>query len=236
MNIVIDIQGLKDKYNNFIPKEVAVISIESDFYAHWLVAAPHPYDELQPHIQRQNKWLKNNHHGIEWREGTTSLYDVENILKKIAARANRIFTRGHDKSLYLAHLTGCFIINLEEDDEVPAFRNLPASETFCIYHGLLHKNKKHQCSLNNITRIKKWLCHYDRYSSLWEYRITTTWNVGLSEQEDRDKRLRKKLSALACYEQSADSTSAAEYSKSRDRSIPSGSYPEGVDETDSSCG
>lgn len=238
MNIIIDIQAVKDKYNNFIPKEVAIASIESDCLGHWLVAPPHEFGALSPDIKRQNAWLERNYHGVAWEDGSTPTRDIENILKKIAVQADRIFTRGSDKSSYLERITGYYIINLEEDDEVPSLHNLPESGTLCVHHGLLCKNRKYKCALNNTIRIKSWLCHSERIDALWEYRTTTTWTVGLSEREhkEEDKEvLRKSSATVACYEQSSNFASSGGYTESYGRRISCGSYPEGVDETDGHC-
>lgn len=187
MNIVIDIQAVRDRGNAFIPKEIAVVSVHSDYSAHWIVSAPHPYRSLPPSIKRQNTWMVEHHHGLEWTDGETTLRAIESALQKIAVQADRIFTRGTEKASYLAHLTDCFIINLEEDTEDPSFRHLPECETLCIQHSLLRKKKStYRCALNNATRVKEWLRHSSRIDSLWEYRTTTCWSVGLPERDGED--------------------------------------------------
>lgn len=232
MNIVIDLQGLKDKNNSFVPKEVAIISLDTPYIGHWLVAPPHEYAKLSPPAKRQNAWLKRAHHGLAWAEGDTPLREIEIILKKVAEQADRIFTRGSIKSEYLTNLTGCFIINLEEDEEAPSFRNLRGDDTRCIYHGLLRNNGMYKCSLGIVKKIKEWLCHSERIDSLWEYRTTTTWCVGSPCNKEK-KPARKKPTDTACYEQLSNSTSFEEYTEPRGGRIPSRSYTEGVDETDS---
>lgn len=177
MNIVVDIQGLKDKYNNFVPKEIAVVSLKKSYLAHWIISPPYPYNVLPPSVKRQNTWLKCNHHGIEWSEGETPLRAAEATLKQIAVQSDRLFTRTADTAAYLAQLTDCFVINLDEDTEPPSRHLLPESTTFCIFHGLLHKNDSFECALNNAVRIKKWLSQSDRSKSLWQYRTTTSWHA-----------------------------------------------------------
>lgn len=237
MNIVIDIQGIKDRCNAFIPKEIAVASVDSDYSAHWLVSPPHSYKSLPPSVKRQNTWLVDNYHGIEWSDGETTLRAIETVLKKIAVQADRILTRGAEKATYLAHLTDCFIINLEEDTEDPSFRHLPECETLCIHHSLLRKKKPtYRCALNNAVKIKEWLRHSSRIDSLWEYRTTTTWSVGLSDLGGDEKyRGNKVIAAVACYEQSANLTGSSEHTESRCRRVPGRSHPKGVGETDSDC-
>lgn len=232
MAVVIDIQSLKDKFNHFTPKEVAVTAVHSTYFGHWIVKSTHAHDDLPPAIKRQNRWLQSNHHGISWTEGDTTVQAIELILKKIATEADRIFTRGSDKASYLTRLTGCFIINLEEDDEVPSFRNLPTGNTRCIYHGLLRKNHIYKCALDNVTKIKAWLCHSDRFDSLWEYRTTTNWRAGLSECAVEEKNPSVATTAR-WYEQPSNSALSPEHKGSHSRRIPCRSNPEGVDETDS---
>lgn len=230
MNIIIDIQGVKDQKNSFIPKEVAVVSVQSEYLGHWVVELPYNYDALPSIIKKQNTWLQNNIHGLPWAPGDTPLRAIESILKKIAEQSTRIFTRGSEKASYLTQLTGCFIINLEEDDEVPSFRDMPPSTMHCIHHELLNEKRTLRCSLNYATRIKKWLCHSERLSSLCLYRTTTDWNPCLSEGE------KKTPPTAQRYEQSTDSACPSENRRPYCGSVSGRSYSEGVDETDCNRG
>lgn len=243
MNLVIDIQGLKDKYNNFIPKEVAIVSIQTAYVGHWIVKSPYVDCELSSIIKRQNSWLERSHHGIPWTEGDISLRAMEIILKKIAGHADRIFTRGSEKASYLSHLTGCFVINLEEDEEVPPFRNLPDEGIRCVHHRLLlnkeekeEKRLQYKCSLDYASRLKTWLGHSERIDSLWQYRTTAAWNIGLSDCPEKETKATTTLSTSAVgYEQPGNSAHSSGYKRPYSGRIPSRSYPEGVDETDSYC-
>lgn len=189
MSIVIDIQGMKDKLNAFIPKEVAVVSVHDSYLDHWIIKPPYNYNELSYSSKRENAWLQRNYHGVGWSEGSTSLHDMNSILKKIVLDADRVFTRGSAKSMYLGHLTGCFIINLEEDLEDPSFRNLPTPGTYCMYHGLLRKKNigVYKCSLDNAAKIKTWLSHSDRIDSLWEYKTTKEWPSTITRDSEEER-------------------------------------------------
>lgn len=237
MNIVIDIQGLIDNYNNFIPKEVAVVSIEHQYSSHWLVKPPYKCSVLAPEIIKKNQWLRRNHHGIDWSEGETSLQTIEIILKQLAFRASRIFTRGSVKSAYLSDLTGGFIINLEGDDDCPSFDSLPQSAVHCIHHGSSSEHGSYKCALNKAMRIKGWLA--ERIDSIWEYRKITTLRVDLSEydeeEEEKNEDVEKHPESLEieCDEQSTNSAISPEHTATFGGCIPGRSYSQGVDETDS---
>lgn len=206
MSVIIDIQGLKDKCNNFLPKEVAIVSLTDDYIGYWLVKPPCAYADLPPNIKRQNAWLKIHCHGIAWSEGDTSLEAIEQILKKTAEQADRIFTRGSVKSTYLTNLTGCFVVNLEEEDnEHPtSFKRLDSGRgTRCIYHSLLHTRPSYNCSLDYATRIKEWLCHSDRFDHLWEYR--TVGSIAQNEPKKVDKKCFAAATAADdCFERGCD--------------------------------
>ena len=57
MDLVIDIQCLKDAENNNAPKGIALVSLNGDFQGHWLVGLTACVDNFSDEIRRQNNWL-----------------------------------------------------------------------------------------------------------------------------------------------------------------------------------
>ena len=57
MDLVIDIQCLKDTDNNNTPKEIALVALNGDFHGHWLVSPTACVDDFSDEIRRQNNWL-----------------------------------------------------------------------------------------------------------------------------------------------------------------------------------
>lgn len=240
MNIIIDIQGLKDKHNHFIPKEVAVVSLEYQHQGHWIVKPPYKYGEVPRRVRIENSWLSRDHHGLEWNDGTTSVQNIERILKSFVRRASRVFTRGSEKSKYLSNLAEyCFVINLEEDEDCPSFYGMPQSAVHCIQHGLSSEHGSNTCALNNALRMKAWVSEHTE--SLWAYRKVTELDFASAEEEEEAEiRYKKQQEASAAAaierdEQSTNSTVAPGHTAAFDRRIPGRSDTEGVDETDSIC-
>lgn len=226
MYIVIDVQGMRGRNNQFIPKEVAVVSVKTEDSGHWVVLPPYADDNLPVFVKSQNIWLCDHIHGIAWSKGDTSLQALETNLKRIAGQATRIFTRGSEKSSYLTQLTGYFIINLEDDEEAPSLRHLPRSDVRCIYHCAANHRQAYNCALNNAIRIKAWLSQNEQIASLWEYRTTTSWSIGMSETKTEEEK------EPSNHEQSSGLTVSQEHKGAFYRRLPGRSYPEGVDETD----
>ncbi|KYN07153.1 hypothetical protein ALC62_01885 [Cyphomyrmex costatus] len=161
MNIVIDIQGFKNTEEDFFPKEVAIVSINNDHCAHWIIA-PYSFTELSTRSKSQNNWLSKNFHGIEWFEGDTPYKNLCRHLRTIAQFTNRIFIRGRDKSAFLHRITSRNIINLEEEEKCPPFHQLPQLKQTCLIHSIKIKtnNREYTCALNNALRIRKWIKDY----------------------------------------------------------------------------
>ena len=52
MDLVIDIQCLKDTENNNTAKEIALVTLNGDFHRHWLVFSTACVDDLSDEIRR----------------------------------------------------------------------------------------------------------------------------------------------------------------------------------------
>lgn len=155
MDYVIDIQGLYDRDDTFIAKEVAVLSIDKSYIGHWITAPTLNYLDLPSTVRNKNNWTTRFHHGLEWFEGDVPLRTLHANLREIARSAGIIYTRGREKAKYLQNVTAREIKNLEEV-ECPSFRNLPPSEHVCWNHGLW-KSPKFFCALNNAAKLKNWI-------------------------------------------------------------------------------
>ena len=87
MDLVIDIQCLKDAENNNAPKEIALVSLNGDFHGHWLVAPTAYVDNLSDEIRRQNNWLTQYCDGINYLEGEVDLKVFHKTLQDLSKSA-----------------------------------------------------------------------------------------------------------------------------------------------------
>ena len=156
MDIIIDIQGLINDSGIFLPKEVAVTSLDSRLLGHWIVQPPYNFYDLPNDIKIRNNWLTKHHHGIEWYEGETSLKNIQKYLRSILRDAENIYARGKDKVTYLQLISARDIINLEENQNCPSFANMDPINIFC-HHHVLQTKKSYSCALNNVHKLRSWL-------------------------------------------------------------------------------
>ena len=66
MDIVVDIQCVKDFKNRAIPKEVAVLSLDQNFTGHWIVPPNSKITTLCQEVREENDWLSQNYHVLDW--------------------------------------------------------------------------------------------------------------------------------------------------------------------------
>lgn len=153
---VVDVQGFLDSCGGFVPKEVALISLDNHYHfqGHWLISPPCKFSDLPQRFKRTNNWLTRNHHGIEWYEGIVPQDRFENLLREITRLAKSIYTRGKDKVWYLEKTLSREIINLEQFS--PSLRKLVGENNRCIHHALLG-NRDFTCAATNVTKLKKFI-------------------------------------------------------------------------------
>lgn len=157
MSIIIDIQFCKDAKNSFIPKEVAVLSLDCNHLAHWIVLPPYRATKLPLKIRNENKWLRQSLHGLDWDEGTVSRKALCENLQQITKNYDKVYVRGEEKKKFLDTIILNDVINLESNEDNPAFKELPWNDSYCMIHALRMANVGFNCALNNTHRLKKWL-------------------------------------------------------------------------------
>ena len=65
MDIVVDIQCFKDSKNSVAPKEIAIVALNGDYTAHWIIAPTDRIESLPEDVRKQNNWLTQHHHSLD---------------------------------------------------------------------------------------------------------------------------------------------------------------------------
>lgn len=157
MDLVIDIQCCKDAKSSFVAKEVAVVSIEGNHIAHWLVLPPYSAKKLPINIRAENKWLRQSLHGLDWEEGFITKTALHANLNQITKNFDKVYVRGKEKKRILEKIILNEIINLEEDTDNPSFDSLPWNDSFCLIHSTRMTHVAYNCALNYANRLRNWL-------------------------------------------------------------------------------
>lgn len=175
MDIVVDIQGMRGKDSEFIPKEIAVVAVDRPYSAHWIIAPPCHFAELPQNSRSQNNFLSKIYHGLEWFEGDVSCKQVYANLREISRNSRRIYTRGHDKAILLRDVMSRDILNLEDEVGAPSYTFMPKSYRKCFRHGLIKDTSSSisstHCAMRQAFQIKNWLREHpfkgESYKDVW---------------------------------------------------------------------
>lgn len=150
--VIVDFQGFKYENNEFVFKELCVY--EKGRIHHYLFKPPKCYSFLTSVEQQRMEWLKNNFHGLTWREGDVPYQCLRPILITHCT-GESILVKGTEKVKILQSILGCEKhIRSMDDDGCPKLENLLEESGYvCDYHN----NKIFTCAYTNVLKLKKFV-------------------------------------------------------------------------------
>lgn len=149
---ILDFQGFKNNNNDFIIKEIAVTTTESNgFLRHWFVKPPYGIDRLSPDFKRQAYYNAKFYHGIPWNYGNTPFNYVKKELKNILPH-NTVYVKGREKQLFIQQLIKrATVIDL---DDIPSLKKLQSRNNCCGFHL---NNSILCCAVANVFKIQTYV-------------------------------------------------------------------------------
>lgn len=161
MDYIVDVQGFKKPFDEFVLKEFSIIEVKSDEAAEpltLLLKPPCAWSALPAKYKTMNSWLQRNYHGIDWTTGDVSYQAATKRVRSILQRARTIFVKGLEKKSWIASFVGkspSSIVDMESLD-CPSLRKLPtiASTVGCPHHANI---LKYNCAEANVKSLKNWL-------------------------------------------------------------------------------
>lgn len=147
--VVVDFQGFKDEYNQFVVKELAFGSIrEGRCVSRYLFKSPFEFHYLPRRIQLTNLWLTRNYHGLEWYDGTIEYDQLSSVLLSETMNFKTIVCKGLEKSNFLSRILNREVVNL---DKLVGRRlsDMPVNGNLCNHGG--------KCAVENVLRINQWM-------------------------------------------------------------------------------
>lgn len=148
-SVIIDVQGFKNIQNKFILKELS-ICYETGEYQNFIIKPPHTYDILTQYEKKQINWLRKNHHGLSWYDGSITFKSVKNFLLDNISSKTLIYTKGLEKTEFIKKLINnkSCVINVEDIGCNKSFQFLKQIYPKMIKCGVLHYANK-TCALEN---------------------------------------------------------------------------------------
>lgn len=163
MEFILDFQGFKDENNEFIIKELALISTDEDVYELQLFQPPYHFNQLAEDVRKQVVWLEKQYHGLCWNSGSRNYTDLKDILKCINGT---VFVKGDEKQKFVNSLLSQSQVNVRNIENLgcPSLSILKQqSRPFLIQPCPFNHNSKKNCAYENVYIILNWL-KLERYA------------------------------------------------------------------------
>ena len=158
MEFICDIQGFRNGDNDYIVKELAIISIRGQIYELQLFQPPCKFSDLPTDLKKQVCWLERQHHGLYWGSGFREYEDLKDIFKNLNISGN-IYVKGVEKHQFIAKLLQDYnvnVINLENLgcpslSELKKDLQLSTMKPCSFNHNFLN------CAYINVHVLQQWL-------------------------------------------------------------------------------
>lgn len=149
--IILDLQGFKNRNNEFIVKELVIATLEHT--QTFLIKPPYPYSSLTDEERRNIWWIEKNR-GYRWSEGFIDYKEFHRIIKTFL-EDKKIIVKGEEKVKWVQELCGHNSVLDISCKGVPNLNKL--SELYCkdlfLFNCFIHKK---YCALRNVLCIRKW--------------------------------------------------------------------------------
>ena len=102
---IIDFEGFKQSFNNFVFKEVAIMVLEEDSIPTvYHFKPPTQWEDLSEEDKCSSRWLERNFHGILYSSGEITYDKLEETLKAALSNAEKIVVKSLQKKKWLQDL------------------------------------------------------------------------------------------------------------------------------------
>lgn len=158
MEFILDFQGFKNQNNEFIIKELAIISTDEQVYELQLFQPPYDLSKLPESVQKQVMWLEKYHHGLFWGTGFKEYNKLKDVFKGVNI-SGKVYVKGTEKEKFVTELLSEFkvkVINLE-DLGCPSLNILRHQTQSSVMRACVFNHSPINCAYMNVHILLQWL-------------------------------------------------------------------------------
>lgn len=155
---VVDLQGFKDDSNNFIVKELGVLTKNIKF--HDIIKSSDDFNVLSSTAKKSIEWLSSFHHGLQWDDGYISVDELRKTLEPILQN-KIIYVKGKEKMRWLQNImfnsNNLLMVNMEDlgcDLNLNGFDGVGEPPMTCSKHKKMSLTRV--CAMRNVVKLKLW--------------------------------------------------------------------------------
>lgn len=158
MSYILDFQGFKNADNDFIIKELAIVSTDGQFYELQLFQPPCDFNELPRQVQKQVLWLEKQYHGLYWSSGHKNYNCLKDVFKSITTINGDIYLKGKEKQKFISNMLSDLNVNVcnLEDLDCPNLSTLKRQTNISSFKPCCFNHNSEHCAYINVHVMLNW--------------------------------------------------------------------------------
>ena len=167
MSYGVDFQYFRQPGGDFLVKEMAIISLETDLEPTVLLfKAPYRWCRLSEKYRSKNINIQRNLHGLSWDSGFYNYKELGSLIRETLQDSHKIYAIGDEKKKFMQR----FYINTFVITDLGYLQVDTAKVVhFCSNHDFRYKI---QCATQNVKMMKKFMNAQKEWEDVameWEY-------------------------------------------------------------------
>lgn len=158
MEFILDFQGFKNVSNEFIIKELAIVSTNEEINELYLFRPPYGFHQLPDRLKIQVYWLEKYFHGLDWSSGLKDFDEINDVLKNVFKLGGTVYVKGGEKCAFVRSLLSSLavqVLNIE-DIGCPSLQLLRQTFKLSNQKPCPFIHSADNCAYNNVHRILEW--------------------------------------------------------------------------------
>lgn len=148
--IIVDVQGFKDAYNQFIIKEFALAC--NEYTQTFYIKPPYPYSKLSELERNRVRWIERNF-GYKWTDGYMDYIQFRKVIIHYLEN-KKVFVKGLEKRNWVQALcSNCIVIDLSEKG-CPNLKKICTEYCKIINFTCVYNNQ--MCALKHALCLREW--------------------------------------------------------------------------------
>lgn len=158
MEFMLDFQGFKNAKNEYIIKELAIISTDEQVYELNLFRPPCDFNTLPHEVRKQVIWLEKYFHGLFWNSGFKGFNELQDVMKSVFRFGGKIYVKGMEKCVFIRELLSdidVIVVNLEDLD-CPNLDVLKRQTQHSKLKNCPFNHISEHCAYRNVQMLLEW--------------------------------------------------------------------------------
>lgn len=155
MAAFVDIQCFKSG-KDLVVKELSIATTTSNGVKTWFFKPPYSDDERRDADIQQDRWLRDNFHGLRWCDGDRAYGDLQFILHGNLNACYFIFAKGREKCDMLQRVLKYRVVLNMEILGCPSLRKLKCKGSRNVCSIEIHRKTGFECASRNSVNLLDW--------------------------------------------------------------------------------